>query len=186
MDGTLTIAQHDFDAIRSELGLPNNGQPILETLDKLPEKQSQALHRQLNQIELDIAHQSKAADGAAELLEILTSRGIKLGIVTRNNAINVEVTLKAAGLSNFFMAENLLSRDCAPPKPSPAAILRLLTNWSAKTDDAVMVGDHLHDLRSGRAAGVTTIYIDPKEEYPFISHADISVKHLNQISQALS
>ena len=31
MDGTLTVAAHDFDAIRRELGVPA-GKPLLETL----------------------------------------------------------------------------------------------------------------------------------------------------------
>ena len=31
LDGTLTVAAHDFDAIRAELGLPQ-GRPILEAL----------------------------------------------------------------------------------------------------------------------------------------------------------
>ena len=35
LDGTLTIAVHDFDAIRDELGLPA-GEPILEAMSKLP------------------------------------------------------------------------------------------------------------------------------------------------------
>ena len=56
MDGTLTIAQHDFDAIRAELGLPE-GLPILESLEKLPSAEAKVLHSQLNEIELEIAHQ---------------------------------------------------------------------------------------------------------------------------------
>ncbi len=39
MDGTLTIAQHDFDAIRDELGLPDN-LPILESLAAMPAAES--------------------------------------------------------------------------------------------------------------------------------------------------
>ena len=78
MDGTLTIAQHDFDAIRADLGLPE-GLPILESLEKLPTAEAKVLHHKLNEIELEIAHQSKPADGAANLLEMLLSRGSKIG-----------------------------------------------------------------------------------------------------------
>ena len=39
LDGTLTIAAHDFNAIRKELGIPE-GQPIIKTLESLPAKES--------------------------------------------------------------------------------------------------------------------------------------------------
>lgn len=180
MDGTLTIAQHDFDAIRAELGLPQD-MPILEALDQLPVAESAALHVQLNEIELELAHQSKPAKGAKQLLDLLYLQGVKLGIVTRNNALNVGVTLQAAGLANYFLPENIVSRDCTPPKPLPAGILKLLENWGANAEDALMIGDHLHDLRSGRAADVVTIYVDPTEEFPFHLNADVCIKQLAEL-----
>jgi HAD superfamily hydrolase (TIGR01509 family) len=182
MDGTLTIAQHDFDAIREELGLPE-GLPILESLDKLPAAEANALHTKLNQIELDIAHQSKPAEGAADLLESLSQKGSKLGLLTRNNAINIEVTLKAAGLYDFFDVENLLSRDCINPKPAPDGINKLLSGWQAKPQDAVMVGDHLHDLLAGRNAQTFTLYVDQQGEFPFKDHADICIQSLSVLHQ---
>jgi len=39
MDGTLTLAVHDFDAIRNTLGLPL-GKPILEAIEDLPAPQA--------------------------------------------------------------------------------------------------------------------------------------------------
>ncbi len=57
MDGTLTIAQHDFDAIRDDLGLPDN-LPILESLDAMPAAESAPIHQRLNEIELEIAAQA--------------------------------------------------------------------------------------------------------------------------------
>ncbi len=175
MDGTLTIAQHDFDAIRAELGLPE-GLPILESLEKLPFAEAKILHRKLNQIELEIAHQSKAAEGASDLLKNLLGKGSKIGLLTRNNAVNIEITLKAAGLYDFFLEDDLLSRDCIAPKPSPDGINKLLTNWQANSQDAVMVGDHLHDLLAGRNAKTLTVYVDLQGEYPFKDHADICIR----------
>jgi len=180
MDGTLTIAQHDFDAIRAELGLPD-GLPILEALDKLPAEISTPLFAKLDEIEIELAHQAKPAEGAEQLLDLLHSQGVMLGILTRNNVMNIEVTLKAAGLADYFLPENFVSRDCAPPKPSPAGILRLLEHWQAKADDAVMVGDYLYDLKAGSAAGTVTIYIDPSGEFPFKKDADVHIKQLTEL-----
>lgn len=180
MDGTLTIAQHDFDAIRDELGLPDS-LPILESLNAMSAAESAPIHQRLNEIELEIAAESKVAEGAELLLETLLSNGANIGILTRNNKINISVTLKAAGLDGYFTDENLLSRDCAIPKPAPDGILQLLNQWNAKGNQSVMVGDHLHDLLSGRAAGSKTLYVDPLGEFVFKDDADVCIHQLTEL-----
>ena len=185
MDGTLTLAQHDFDAIRDELGLPV-GLPILESLDAMPVEESAPLHIRLNEIELEIAAESKAAEGAESLLEMLISKGANIGILTRNNKTNIDVTLKAAGIDGYFNHENLLSRDCAVPKPAPDGILQLLKQWdvdltSEVSHNAIMVGDHLHDLLSGKAAGTKTLYVDPSGEFVFKKSADTCIHQLTEL-----
>lgn len=180
MDGTLTVAQHDFDAIRAELKLPEK-QPILESIAQLDPQTAQQKHAQLNHIECEIAHQSKPAKGAEQLLTILKQKGFNLGVITRNNRQNIQITLKAAGLYQFFDEENLLSRDCAPHKPAPDGIKKLLKQWKASKHQSVMVGDHNHDLLAGKNAGVETIYVDPTEAFPFRSNADYSITSLKKL-----
>ena len=186
MDGTLTIAQHDFDAIRNDLGLPE-GLPILESLDALPKEQSAPLHLRLNEIELEIAAESKAAKGAEKLLETLLDINANIGILTRNNKINIGVTLKAAGLDHYFLNDNVLSRDCAISKPAPDGILQLLSQWQSNVNDAIsntiMVGDHLHDLQAGKAAKVKTLYVDPSGEFVFKQDADVCIHQLTDLFQ---
>lgn len=181
MDGTLTVAKHDFDAIREELGLPF-GLPILESLAKLPDAESAPLHRRLDEIELEVAERSESAEGAAKLLEVLLSQGAQIGILTRNNASNIHVTLKAAGLLHYFAEDDLLSRDCALPKPAPDGIYHLLKNWQATADDAVMVGDYIHDLHAGRNAKTATVYLDVSSQFPFKDSADLCVSHLSELT----
>lgn len=184
MDGTLTYGIHDFDAIRSQLGLPE-GKPILEALATLPDAEAQPLHRKLDEIELEIAHQSTAAPGAAALLEKLTANGCQLGILTRNNAPNISATLQAAGLAHFFAAHTLVSRDCAAPKPNPDGIHLLLERWGARAETAVMVGDHLFDLDTGRNAGTATIHVDRSGVFPHQQQADLSVQELDELLPSL-
>ena len=57
LDGTLTVAVHDFNAIRKELGIPER-QPIIETLKSLPEKESLPLQVKLQEIEKKLARNS--------------------------------------------------------------------------------------------------------------------------------
>ncbi len=180
MDGTLTLAKHDFSAIRAALGLPAH-QTILESLAALAPEQAAPIYARLQAIELEIAQVSEAAAGAHELLQHLTAQGTRLGILTRNSALNTEVTLQAAGLADYFEAADLVSRDCAPPKPHPAGIQRLLAQWQAEPQEAVMVGDFIYDLQAGRAAGTATLYIDPSAGFPEREHADYCVTSLAEL-----
>ena len=83
---------------------------------------------------------------------------------------------------DFFQTEDLLSRDCVKPKPAPAGINKLLSSWQATSDDAVMVGDHLHDLLAGRNAKTQTVYVDQQGEFPFKDHADICIQSLSALN----
>lgn len=180
LDGTLTVAVHDFDAIRAELGLPA-GRPILESLGELPAARAEILHRRLDAIELEIARIARAAPGAAELLDELSAGGARVGIVTRNTRENAFVTLRAAGLDRHFAPGVVVGRESAAPKPRPDALLMLLRGWGAAGDRSVMVGDYLFDLEAGRGAGVATVYVDPGGAFPFAAHADVLVRDLHEL-----
>jgi len=185
MDGTLTVAVHDFDAIRAELGLPK-GRPILESLAALPTAESAPLYRQLDEIELELARGARAEAGALELLQALQERGRCLGILTRNSLPNALETLRACGLEGFFEAACVLGRDEAAPKPDPDGIQRLLTRWSAEPGEGLMIGDFLFDLMAGRAAGLGTVYVDRAGEFPFAAHADVRVRGLDELRAGLA
>ena len=184
MDGTLTVAVHDFDAIRAELGLEPK-KPILEQLALLPESQARKLFARLDALELELALQARAAEGAVHLLESLVTRGAALGILTRNTRLNALETLRVAGLARFFAADCVLGREAAAPKPDPQGIRRLLARWNAAPDSAVMVGDYRFDLLAGRAAGTATVYVDPDGAFPFAEHADVSVDSLAALARLL-
>jgi HAD superfamily hydrolase (TIGR01549 family) len=159
LDGTLTHPVHDFAAIRRELGVPDHA-PILEHLAGLPPARAAPLLRRLDAIERAACVQARARPGIPQLLAWLQGRGHRLGIVSRNRLASVHQTLAAAGLAARFDPHDLVGRDEAAPKPQPDGIRRLLDRWGAAAEDAVMVGDFLHDLQAGRAAGVLTVYLD--------------------------
>jgi HAD superfamily hydrolase (TIGR01509 family) len=184
LDGTLTVAAHDFAAIRARLGLPP-GEPILEALAALPARRAAPLWRELDALELELAQRARAAPGAAELLGALRARGARLGILTRNSHGNAELSLRAAGLRTFFAAEDLVAREHAPPKPRPDGIRRLLARWGARPEQAVMVGDYRFDLEAGRAAGVATVYVDLDGSRAFAHQADLRVRGLEELGRAL-
>ena len=83
LDGTLTIPKHDFALIRRELHVPDD-QDILGYLASLPSEQSEPLHAWLYDHELEIAKQTDPAPGVKHIIEALSHRCTRLGIVTRN------------------------------------------------------------------------------------------------------
>jgi len=177
LDGTLTVAMHDFDAIRATLGLPV-GRPILEEIASRPAEEAAALQQHLDLIEADLISAATAAAGARDLLDRLRGSGYRVGILTRNNVANALGTLDAAGLGGIFGPDDVVGRDDATPKPAPDGILTLLNRWDADPQDSVIVGDYLFDLQAGRAAAVGTVYVDVAGEFPWADQADLVVVSL--------
>lgn len=159
LDGTLTVAAHDFDAMRAELGLPA-GVGILEALDALPVEEAAPRQARLRAWEEGLAATARPEPDAFVLLDALASRGAVLGVLTRNLTDIAWATLRAIGADRYFAAGSVLGRDEVAAKPDPEGILRLLAAWGAEPEDAVMVGDFVLDLHAGRAAGVATVLVD--------------------------
>jgi len=100
MDGTLTMPIHDFDDIRRQLGI-EKGTPILEAIDSMPQEKAELTKVKLNEIEMEIAGLARPQPGASALLELMTKRGLTLGILTRNDEEIAAATLAASGLKGL-------------------------------------------------------------------------------------
>ena len=166
MDGTLTVAVHDFAAIRVALDIPAE-HDILTHLAALPADEAAAKHAWLLEHERDLAVASRAATGAVELVRELAERGCRLGILTRNARELAHVTLEAIGLADCFPVEHILGRDEAAPKPSPDGLVKIASAWGVAPHELVMVGDYRFDLDCGRAAGARTVLVNlPDNPWP--------------------
>ena len=89
-------------------------------------------------------------------LSSLTQRGIKLGVAT-NDGVNAAMAhLKSAGIIGHF--KFISGYDSGHGgKPEPGQLLAFCKHTRLSPEDCIMVGDSLHDLRAGRAAGMRTI-----------------------------
>ena len=110
LDGTLTVAVHDFDAIRKELGIPA-GLPIVKTIKSLPENESVVLQNKLQEIEEKLARNASPAQGVKTLLEKLQRFNYSLGILTLNTRENAWFTLEALGLEHYFSKEFVMTNS---------------------------------------------------------------------------
>lgn len=108
--------------------------------------------------EFNLAHHDariRAFPGVPAMLDTLRANTVALGVVTSKNRSTTERGLELTGLAGYVDAL-VTSDDVTHPKPHPEPVLRALGLLSAEAADAVFVGDSLHDLHAGRAAGVRT------------------------------
>ncbi len=183
LDGTLTLAVHDFALIRRELAIPAE-QDILGHLAALPSADAAAKRAWLMAHERELAVASVAAPGAVALLRALQARGCALGILTRNDHALAQLTLAEIGVDDLFPAAAIVGRDEAAPKPHPAGLLLHAARWGVPPTALVMVGDHGYDLEAGRAAGATTVFVGADNAWPELS--DHTHLHCRALLEALA
>jgi len=184
LDGTLTKPQHDFDAIRRLLNIPQ-GSLILEYLASLPPTDAARRYKQLDEIERELATQSQAGDGAMALLAALTARKKPIAILTRNSRDNALLSLAAMHASGYFRDELVIGRDEAPAKPDPAGIHLLARRMGLIATDCLMVGDYRHDLEAGRNAGCLTVHLAHSSGEAWPEHTDHAIRSLNELAHLI-
>lgn len=124
----------DFAKIRTALGVPQ-GEDILKFIDRQPPDVAQDLHTQLVAMEEEVARQTQTAPGCPELLALLRSRGMQLGILTRNTRENALISLDMMGVRHHFDDLHILGRHgwrgsskcCLPsltPHPTPQTLFQ--------------------------------------------------------------
>lgn len=85
----------------------------------------------------------------------LAARGLSLGVMTNDSESVARAHLRAAGIEGMF--DFVAGADSGHgAKPSPEPLLAFATAMGHAPDRVIMVGDSLHDLVAGRAAGMWT------------------------------
>jgi HAD superfamily hydrolase (TIGR01509 family) len=181
LDGTLVDSGLDFPVIRREMNLPE-GVPILEALAELPhgERLEECL-RVLARHEDEAAERATLMPGAGELVAWLAVQSIPQAIFTRNSRRCARRMLDRVGLSFKWV----LCREDGPPKPHPAGLLKLCEIWQVKPADVLFVGDFLHDINAGRAAGVRTVLFAPGEPPHYAPLADFCISSLAEVERLI-
>jgi HAD superfamily hydrolase (TIGR01509 family) len=159
MDGTLTIAVHDFLYIRRMLEIPQHAD-ILGHLATLPEPEAEQKHHWLLEHERQLAINSQPAPGAIELVQHLHKQGRALAILTRNAKELAALTLQAIDLLDYFSDSLIFGREQAIPKPHPDGLLKIAQHWQVAPAQMVMVGDFHMDLKTAQAAGAYAVQVN--------------------------
>ncbi|WP_299636825.1 HAD family hydrolase [uncultured Ruegeria sp.] len=89
-------------------------------------------------------------------LEGLQNAGIKLGVATNDSEHPALQHLESVGIRGHF--DFVAGYDSGHGfKPGPGQLLAFAAQIGVEPSRIAMVGDSLHDLQAGRAAGMTTI-----------------------------
>jgi len=177
LDGTLVLSHHDFGRIRATVvriaerhGVVPGRLSVHEPVHRIVEQAREELrtsgmpdgelwrfeseyHKAIDAIELEALPRTVARPGAAELLRGLSSRGYRLGVLTRSSESFARAALAQTELGRFF--GYLRSRSTpGPAKPSPEALLALLQEMGIPIERALFVGDNLVDAECAIAARV--------------------------------
>jgi pyrophosphatase PpaX len=95
-------------------------------------------------------------DSVAEALAELQVRGHQIGVVTSKSDALAMRGLATSGILGFM--DVIVGCDsCSRHKPDPEPVQLALERLGREPHEAVFVGDSVHDMEAGNAAGVITI-----------------------------
>jgi HAD superfamily hydrolase (TIGR01549 family) len=175
LDGTITQPFFDFDAIRLEMGYPPDAGPILELMEKMTPGERDEAERILQVHEEKAVAESTLNPGAKEVLEELRSRGIRIGILTRNKRQNAFAVAKKHGLK----FDAVVGREDGPVKPDALGVLYLCERFAIMPQEALVVGDYLFDLLCARAAGAIPVLLKNHHKADeFARYADFVIENI--------
>lgn len=99
---------------------------------------------------------TRCYDQVVETVNFLRAAGHPCAIVTSKTGWLAKRGLDHVGLGQHF--DVIIGCDsCERHKPDPEPVLLALDRLGYSPDEAVFVGDSVHDMLAGNAAGVTTI-----------------------------
>ena len=109
--------------------------------------------------EYQMAHHDRLVrcyDAVADTLVLLRERGHPIGVVTSKSDALALRGLEQAGIAGHI--DTIVGCDSSVRhKPDPEPVLIALDRLGAAPDEAVFIGDSVHDVAAGNAAGVATI-----------------------------
>ncbi len=188
LDGTLVVSRHDFGRMRHEVirlaerygvtpGRLSPEEPlhrILESArDELRSSETPTtvilrfeaeFHKLIDGIEMQALDRTTVRAGAPALLRGLHGRGFRLGLLTRSSEPFTREALGRTHLDRYFSFMRTRNAP-GPAKPSPEALLYLLSEMGVPVERALYVGDHLIDAECATRAGVRfyAVLPDPSE-----------------------
>jgi phosphoglycolate phosphatase len=180
LDGTIVPFNLDYRSARAEVidflgsrGFPRSlfslNESVFEMLKKVEvtvknqgksDKDFTELKRAvlalLEKYEMKGASSNNLIPGTVETLRALKIKKLKLALFTVNGEKSTNHILDTFNLRQFFDA--VITRDSAPfLKPNPAHLQKVLDALKVKPEEAIVVGDHVGDMKSAKELNVFAV-----------------------------
>ncbi len=188
-DGTLTQpGAIDFIGIKKAINCPPD-RPILEYIETLSNQveREQALSI-INKREMESAEKSFPIDNAEDIVLFLKSKGIKVGVISRNGDDQLKRALENFAKLEWSDFDIVISRDTPVRyKPSSEGIELAMSKMDVDRQEIILVGDFLFDIQAGNAAGVITVLLHHGDEgtQPQGWENDYTIYRLSQLKPLL-
>lgn len=182
-DGTLTQpGALDFSVIKRAIGCPQKT-PVLEFMASVEDgHQRMAMARQLDRFELAGAAASRPNLGAEHLVAFIRSRGLPVGILTRNSRASVCKALENFASLRLAHIDVMVTReDPVKIKPSGEGVLLAARKMGVDPAHLLMVGDFRFDMEAGRQAGALTAYLSNGAPTPDAVDCHFFVQRLSEL-----
>jgi pyrophosphatase PpaX len=95
-------------------------------------------------------------EGVDSMLNALRASGLRLGVVTSKRERSARLGMARYSLAGFFEVA-IFHDDTARHKPDPAPLAEAARRLAVAPSATIYVGDSVHDVAAGRAAGMRTI-----------------------------
>lgn len=99
----------------------------------------------------------KLFDGIKELIQHLHAQGKTLAIATGKKRKGLERVLPNSGIEAFFTTTK--TADETAGKPNPLMLQAILSETGKTVEDAIFVGDSIHDIRMANAIQMDSIAV---------------------------
>jgi pyrophosphatase PpaX len=151
-----TLTQHNLPGRTDEEWLRGVGTPLHIQFSEWRESPEVLEAMIATYREYNLKHHDRMVTvypGVVEAVREIKAAGIQTGLVTSKNRLGALRGLKLVGLE-ALMDVLVCADEVTNPKPHPEPVEKAVELLGADPATTVYVGDSIHDMHSGRAAGV--------------------------------
>jgi beta-phosphoglucomutase len=167
----------DFGRTSRDILRRTLGEPLSEVRIRQLDERKESLFR-------DILRQAfPAMDGAVELIDALAADGFLLAVGSSGPPENIALSLDKLGRAKNFAAV-VTGMDVTRGKPDPQVFQLAAERLGVPPSSCAVVEDAVHGIEAARRAGMASIALSGTTTRNRLSHADLVVDSLRQLSPA--
>ena len=155
LDGTLVESNLNFTQMRADVGCPQNEDILTFIANMKCEQEKAKANNTVLQHELTDAQNANWLPLGKQMVDKVLANNLPIAIVTRN--CREATAIKIA--NNNIPIEYVLTREDAPAKPDPTALLHIANHWQLQPEDCLYVGDFIYYQLAAENAGMRWLLV---------------------------